>query len=96
MLYLYVYYKVRPADAAQLAANVRRMQDTLASRIAGRMFLRRKLADGDAIETWMEIYENVETDFESKLFEAVDKAALATLIFGERHVERFIDFPALT
>ena len=96
MPHLYVYYKVRAADAVRLAARVRRMQDTLVNRIAGRVLLRRKLAESDAFETWMEIYENVEPDFEAELEKAVDKAALANLIHGARHIERFTDFPLST
>lgn len=92
MLHLYVYYKVRPADRSRLGALVRRMQALLSERTSARGVLLRRTDNGDDAETWMEVYENVEPDFEARLDDAVAKAGLAESIAGPRHVERFVDF----
>ena len=71
---LYVYYKVRRADADALHAALRGF-------VAAMRLLRRADESGE-LQTWMEIHTNETT-------EAAAAAAVAHLVVGSRHIERF-------
>jgi hypothetical protein len=89
MIDLYVYYKVREADASALAPRVRAMQAALG--IATQLMRRPESKDG--MQTWMEVYPGVDAAFQARLDEAAAQAGLSALIAGPRRAEVFIDLP---
>jgi len=93
MIDLYVYYKVRDADAAGLAPRVRALQADVAARHAVRPHLKRRPETRDGLQTWMEVYPGVPADFPALLDAAVRSAGLAGLIEGPRRAEIFTDLP---
>ncbi len=88
---LYVYYRVRIADAAQLQPQVRAMQRELAQGFGVQCALKRRVDTKDEQQTWMEIYRDVPEGFLAALTEAADASPALALIDGERHVETFVD-----
>ena len=91
MIDLYVYYKVREADAAVLAPRVRALQAALATHhgVAGQ--LKRRPDAKDGLQTWMEVYANVDAAFTGVLDAAARGADLHALIDGPRRAEVFMD-----
>lgn len=85
---VYVYYDVPLAACAQTAPEVRAMQATLRNH-ADRIGLFRRPEVKPASQTWMEIYEDVSPDFESRLLQALSRAGFAS-VTGPRHVECFV------
>lgn len=83
---LYIYYKVRSENAALLYPLVREMQGALGS---GQ--LKRRHAEQDGLQTWMEIYTGTDDGFPGQLAEAERNAGIAQFIEGERHTEIFTD-----
>ncbi|MES2323856.1 MAG: DUF4936 family protein [Pseudomonadota bacterium] len=88
---LYIYYRVRDGDAAALAARVCAMQARLALAHPVTAQLKRRPGSADGLQTWMEIYNGADRDFDAALDAAVQEAALSELISGERHTEVFTD-----
>lgn len=88
---LYIYYQVREADAAALALRVRAMQERLHAERHVTGQLKRRPETKDGMQTWMEIYPAATASFDAALGVAVQDAALAELIAGERHTEIFTD-----
>lgn len=90
-LHLYVYYKVRDADAAALLERVHAMQAELvaATSIRARLQRRADRTSGN-LQTWMEIYPDAPPGFEAQLAAAVECANVGA-ICEARHVERFED-----
>ena len=93
MVDLYVYYKVRAVDAAQLAPLVRAMQAGLIARQRVQAQLKRRPEARDGLQTWMEIYLDVAPAFEAILAQAALDAGLAPLTQGPRRSEIFVDLP---
>ncbi len=90
---LFVYYRVREADAARALEAVRAMQLELRSRHPTLVACLLKRPHGAAeVQTWMETYSGVDDDV--ALRAAVQAAALgwAHLVDGPRHVEEFEPF----
>ncbi|MCG2584705.1 DUF4936 family protein [Massilia sp. TS11] len=83
---LYIYYRVPDAHAAALLPKVQAMQASLG--VPSR--LKRRPESKDGLQTWMEVYENVDAGFAARLDAAVSAAGLAAEISGTRHVETFI------
>jgi hypothetical protein len=90
MMDLYVYYKVRELDAAALAPRVRAMQAALA-REGIAVQLKRRPESKDGMQTWMEVYPDVDQGFQARLDDAAAQAGLTGLIDGPRRAEIFID-----
>jgi len=91
MIDLYVYYKVRSADAAALAPRIRALQAQLAGAHGVAPQLKRR-PGGDALQTWMEVYPAVDDAFPRALDDAAAAAAgLDGLIDGPRRAEVFMD-----
>jgi hypothetical protein len=88
---LYIYYKVRDADASALLPRVRQLQRSLAERHAVATGLKRRPETRDGRQTWMEIYRDVPADFVAALADASEQAGIAALIDGGRHTETFVD-----
>jgi hypothetical protein len=92
---LYVYYKVRLADAAGLAPRVRALQTDVAARLGVTGQLKRRPEERDGLQTWMEVYPRTDAarvlDFAAALSAAAETAGLADAIAGPRHFEIFID-----
>ncbi|OFA07650.1 DUF4936 family protein [Duganella phyllosphaerae] len=88
---LYIYYKVRDADAASLQAAVAAMQAQFAAQFAIKGELKRRPESNDDIQTWMEVYPAAPGNFAATLADAVERAGLAQWIVGARHVEAFMD-----
>ena len=89
---LFVYYRIRDADAAAARGAVAAMQDTLRSSRPGlhaRLLIRRE----DRGQTWMETYSTsaassgIDAAFEALI--EVHARDLASFIDGTRHVEAF-------
>jgi len=92
---VYLYYRVKPENVAQLRARANFMQSQLASRhgIAG--FLKRSESGAQssepALETWMEVYPDLPAEREALVESAIRDAGLPELIEGERRKEVFVD-----
>jgi len=88
---LYIYYKVKDADAAALQAAVASMQSTLAQRhgVAGQLKRRPEARDG--VQTWMEVYPSTPAGFAALLDGAVHEAGVLEWTAGLRHTEVFTD-----
>jgi hypothetical protein len=88
---LYIYYKVKDADAASLQAAIVPMQATLAQRhgVAGQ--LKRRQDGKDGVQTWMEVYPSAPEGFTAALDAAVHQAGLFAWTSGLRHTEVFLD-----
>jgi hypothetical protein len=93
MVDLYVYYKVRLEDAAELAPRVRAMQTGLtgARTGPGGPLLQRRPEARDGLQTWMEVYPGVDEAFGARAEQAFLDAGLAGFIQGPRRSEVFID-----
>lgn len=91
MIDVYVYYRVRDENAAQLRARVWAMQAGLAARFSVIASLKRRSDEPPGVQTWMEIYGAAPEGFLPALHDAVRQAQLP--IEGERHVETFVDIP---
>lgn len=88
---LYIYYRVKEADALHLQQQAAAMQDTLAVQIGVAAALKRRPAPEQGLYTFMEVYPAVPADFEGALERAVAQAGLSGLIQGARHIEIFQD-----
>jgi len=91
MIDLYVYYKVRDADADALAPRVRVLQAGIAARHGVQGQLKRRPEARDGVQTWMEVYPAVGADFEALLAQAAATAGFDALLAGPRHSETFVD-----
>ena len=89
MIDLYVYYKVREADAPALAPRVRALQ----AHVGVPAQLKRRPDVRDGLQTWMEIYPAVEDGFPARLDAAARDAGVEGLIEGGRRAEIFMDLP---
>jgi hypothetical protein len=90
---VFVYYRVRGADAARAIAAIAAFQTRLRASMPGlNGTLSRRVADGGAdLMTLMESYEHTgtsSTDWQHDV-ERQAQGQLATWIVGERHVEIF-------
>jgi hypothetical protein len=90
---LYVYYKVRDADTAQLAPLVRAMQAALVASEGVSVQLKRRPGNQDGLQTWMEVYPSVPAGFDATLARAVDEAGFESLLAGPRRFEVFTELP---
>ena len=89
---LFIYYRVRPANAAAALATVQRVHARLHTRYPGLSArLLRRPADTNELQTWMETYaiatgidDAMQTDIETEAH------ALLTMIEGARHAEVFV------
>jgi hypothetical protein len=91
MIDLYVYYKVRDADAAGLAGRVRALQAALATHHGVTGQLKRRPEARDGLQTWMEVYPGVDAAFTGVLDAAARAADLQALTEGPRRAEVFMD-----
>lgn len=91
MLDLYVYYKVREADGAQLAPRILAIQQQLGAQHGVSASLKRRPQASNGCQTWMEVYPAVADNFAALLEQAVIEAGVAPLIEGARHIEVFMD-----
>lgn len=87
MIDLYVYYKVREADAPALAPRVRALQ----ARVGVPAQLKRRPEVRDGLQTWMEVYPGVPESFAADLGRAAIDCGLEKLIDGPRRAEVFVD-----
>lgn len=105
MIDLYVYYKVREADAAALAPRVRAMQARLGRNGAASQpafqpnhqlnyQLKCRPETRDGLQTWMEVYPACDAGFAAAVEAAAQDAGLADFIQGPRRSEVFVDLPA--
>ena len=89
---LYIYYRVRPADAPQLIAAVRNLQAQWRSELPGLACTLSQRVDDDRQHlTLMETYTHPQglSPQWQQAIEAGAGRSLASWIDGERHVERF-------
>lgn len=89
---LYIYYRVRPADAPQLIAAVRDLQAQWRSELPGLdCTLSQRVDDGQPHLTLMETYVHPQglSPAWQRAIEAGVERRLSRWIDGERHVERF-------
>jgi hypothetical protein len=89
MIDLYVYYKVREADAPALAPRVRALQ----AHVGVPAQLKRRPGASSGLQTWMEVYPGVDDGFPARLEDAARAAAVDDLIDGPRRAEIFMDLP---
>jgi hypothetical protein len=93
---LYIYYRVRCENAQQLQQRASAMQGDIARRHGIAAELKRRPAQKDGLDTWMEVYRDVPEEFDTMLEDAIARAELATLIEGGRHTEYFLDYSPCT
>lgn len=87
---LYVYYKVRNEQSAELRARACAMQQALSKQHGIVTSLQRRPEEKDGRQTWMEAYASAPEGFSEILAQAVADAGLMSLIDGERHAEYFV------
>ena len=81
---LYVYYRIQPGTEEQCRAAVAAMQADLG-------VPHRLLRRADDSSTWMEIYENVDEGFATRLEAAAVRHDVGGFLAPDRrHVERFV------
>lgn len=81
---LYVYYRVKPGTETQCRAAVAAVQTELG-------MPHRLLRRADDPATWMEIYEDVDASFATRLEAAASRLGLTEILgAGARHLERFV------
>ena len=92
---LFVYYRVRPSDAAAALAATQQLQARLRERYPElRTRLLRRPDTDHELQTWMETYATepphagVSAEMQAGI--EAEARALASLIQGERHIEVFI------
>lgn len=88
---LYIYYKVKEADAASLQAAVLAMQAALAQSVGVAGQLKRRPDVKEGLQTWMEIYPSAPEGFAAALQQAVAEAGVDQFTTGLRHTEVFMD-----
>lgn len=88
---LYIYYKVKQADAASLLAAVVAMQTSLAQRHGVACQLKRRPETSEGLQTWMEVYAVTPEGFAAALQQAVAEAGVDQYTTGLRHTEVFMD-----
>ncbi|MEN3276781.1 MAG: hypothetical protein V7631_2571 [Massilia sp.] len=88
MIDLYVYYKVRDAQAAHLEPLVRALQARLDRPGAQ---LKRRPGSTGGLQTWMEVYPGVPGAFAGELSAAAAAAGIDALIEGPRRAEVFVE-----
>ena len=95
---LYIYYRVRPQHANVLFGKLKALQLVLQTQYGILPRLKRRPAEKDGLQTWMEIYEQLAPEtadaFHSSLAGALEAAGIDALIEGRRHVECFEDVTA--
>lgn len=91
---LYVYYRVATEHEQELQTRVTAMQSLLKTHYPVAVALKRRPEAKDGRHTWMEVYVDVPNGFETDLAAAVNTAAVAELIDGDRHIELFLDITA--
>lgn len=94
MKHLYIYYRVRPEFTDQAHALILEIHARVQERTGIRARLLQKIDSTDeAQQTWMEVYENVTSDFETVLDEMIRNAQFFRFVEAGRHVERFVEYP---
>lgn len=88
---LYIYYRVRTADADAFRQKATAMQNMLKQQCAVDTALKRRPDEQNDMHTWMEVYLATAPDFEVKLEQAVAESGLLSFIEGRRHTEQFVD-----
>nr|WP_315254501.1 DUF4936 family protein [uncultured Duganella sp.] len=88
---LYIYYKVKDADAASLLAAVAAMQAALTRRHGVACQLKRRPETREGLQTWMEVYAATPEGFTAALQQAVAEAGVDQYTTGLRHTEAFTD-----
>ena len=90
---VFVYYRVRPADAAALIAAAKTLHAALQAALPGLVCSLQRRAEGDTdLLTLMETYGHADgvDDAWRLRIERSARAALARWIVGERHAEVFV------
>lgn len=92
----YIYYRVTSTEQAAFLVEVRRLSSKLQSANLPRPQLLRKINDPantapSQLQTWMEIYTDVQEDFLPTLAGLITVSELPILFGSERHVECFED-----
>lgn len=90
---IYLYYTVREVDAALTRTRVAALQHRLGNAYDIKPTVRRRPEQRDGLQTWMEIYPDVPTGFDSVIEQAADEEGLTELATNGRHVEVFIELP---
>ena len=90
----YVYYKLGPAAAAELASKVRSLQRQLAADHGVGTALKRRPGEQNGKQTWMEVYSGAPAGFDAVLARAVRDSGIEALAEGGRHTEIFVDLDA--
>jgi hypothetical protein len=88
---LYIYYRVRSTDFETFRTQALAMQHDLARDCGVAAALKRRPDEKDGLQTWMEVYADVDPAFEARLNQAVADSGLSGWIQGPRHTEQFLD-----
>lgn len=93
---LYIYYRVKAADALPFLEAVGRLRKDIALLRPGmrmRMLRRDEVTGEPEHHTWMEIHDHPGQGIDAMAQQSIEALAarhLAGLIVGTRHVERFV------
>jgi hypothetical protein len=87
----YVYYKSAQELESQVVLQVELLQKHLNAQMMIDGRLQRRPGAEKGIITWMEIYRDVASLFDTSLEKALNQTELMSLIQGERHAEYFED-----
>lgn len=90
---IYLYYTIREADASLTRTRVTALQQRLSRAYDIQPAVRRRSETRDGLQTWMEIYPDVPTGFDSVIEQAAGEEGLTKLATNGRHVEVFMELP---
>jgi hypothetical protein len=92
MQHWFIYYKLEPQAARELAPRLRQMQcDAAAGEVQARLM--RRADESGGVVTLMEVYDGIADPqaFEARLAAAVRRADLPESLAAQRRLERFED-----
>jgi hypothetical protein len=88
---IYIYYAIRDADCALAQRRVHALQQQLIDAYQIRAHCKRRPETHDGLQTWMEIYLDVPSSFDSVIEPAAAAAGLTDMAQNGRHIEHFME-----
>ena len=88
--HLYVYYRVSESEAVTLRPRIVALMQAMAPHCAKHALLHRA-SSAETQQTWLEVYERIDDEFEPLLTEQIVRFGLTAL---QRRHELFHDWPA--
>ncbi|MBC3879989.1 DUF4936 family protein [Undibacterium sp. LX40W] len=85
----YVYYKAKVEHEQEVIGCFQRLRSSL-ERKGISPILQRRPESKDLMYTWMEIYHDIPSNFETIIEAGVAESGVMTFVVGTRHAEHFV------